>query len=151
MAIHSHRLTFVSVLVFTNLTIAGLMLGTLYSDSFAYAVRANVTASNPIVVDPELEVELYFKGLKAPTSMIFLGPDDILVTQKNEGTVERIVNATQSPQPLITVPAASKDERGLLGMAISTDPSNKTFVFLYYTEKGAKKGEAMNRDRKSVV
>lgn len=143
MAIHSHILTFVSVLVLTNLTIAGLMLVTFYSDSFAYAVRANVTASNPIVVDPDLDVELYFKGLRAPTSMIFLGPDDILVTQKNEGTVERIVNATQSPQPLITVPAASKDERGLLGMAISTDPSNKTFVFLYYTEKGAKKGEAL--------
>ena len=62
--IRSHRLTFVSVLVFTNLTIAGLMLGTLYSDLFAYAVRANVTASNPIVVDPELDVELYFKGLR---------------------------------------------------------------------------------------
>ena len=75
--------------------------------------------------------------------MIFLGPDDILVTQKNEGTGEKIVNATQSPQPLITVPATSKDERGLLGMAISTNPSNKTFVFLYYTEKGAKKGEAL--------
>ncbi len=113
-------------------------------DSLVYATRANVSSSNPVVNDPNLNVTLYFKGLKAPTSMIFLGAHDILVTQKNEGTVERIVNGVKYTQPLITVPVASKDERGLLGIATSKDPvSEKNHVFLYFTEKGSTKGEAL--------
>ena len=133
----------VVVLMLSTIAFMGYLILIIPYDSYTYAVRANVTASNPIVVNPQLDVEVYFKGLRAPTSMIFLGPDDILVTQKNEGTVERIVNRTLSSQPLITVPAASKDERGLLGIAVSSNEGNKTSVFLYYTEKGAKKGEAL--------
>jgi glucose/arabinose dehydrogenase len=114
------------------------------NDSFAYGARPNVTSSNPVVNDPNLTVNLYFRGLKAPSSMIFLAPNDILVTQKNQGTVERIVNGVKHPEPLLTVPVASKDERGLLGMATSKDPvSKKTYVFLYYTEKGSMKGEIL--------
>ena len=109
-----------------------------------YGARLNVTSSNPVVNDPDLKVDLYFKGLKAPTSMIFLAPDDVLITQKNEGTVERIVNGVKIPEPLLTVPVSSKDERGLLGIATSTESvSNKTYVFVYYTEKGPIKGQAL--------
>jgi glucose/arabinose dehydrogenase len=76
--------------------------------------------------------------------MVFIGPNDILVTQKNDGTVIRIVNGTKVIQPLITVPVASKDERGLLGLDVSNDPTgNKTHAFLFYTEKGPVKGEAL--------
>lgn len=57
-------------------------MGFLAYDSQIYAIRANVTTSNPVVIDSRLSIDLYYKGLKAPTSMIFLGPDDILVTQK---------------------------------------------------------------------
>lgn len=113
-------------------------------DSLIYGARPNVTSSNPVANDPNLRIDLHSKGLKGPTSMSFIGPDDILVTQKNEGTVERIVNGIKIPQPLLTVPVASKDERGLLGMVISKDPvSKKSYVFLYYTEKGPSKGEAL--------
>ena len=76
--------------------------------------------------------------------MVFIGPNDILVTQKNDGTVIRIVNGTKVIQPLITVPVASKDERGLLGLDVSNNPTdNKTDAFLFYTEKGPVKGEAL--------
>jgi glucose/arabinose dehydrogenase len=120
------------------------VLGYSSNNSLAYAARPNVSSSNPVVTDPSLTVNLYFKGLKAPTSMTFLGPDDILVTQKNVGTVERIENGVKHAEPLITVPVASKDERGLLGIATSNDPNNnKTHVFLYYTEKGPKKGDIL--------
>ena len=41
----------------------------------------------PIVVnDPNLKVETVFKGLRSPTSMAFLGPNDILVLEKDEDT-----------------------------------------------------------------
>jgi glucose/arabinose dehydrogenase len=113
-------------------------------DIFAYAARAKVAESNPILTDPNLNVELVANGLRAPTSMVFIGPNDILVTQKNDGTVIRIVNGTKVMQPLIAVPVASKDERGLLGLDVSNDSTgNKTDAFLFYTEKGPVKGEAL--------
>jgi hypothetical protein len=35
--------------------------------------------------------------------MAFLGPNDMLVTEKDAGTVRRIVNSTELPQPLLEV------------------------------------------------
>ena len=40
----------------------------------------------PTVNDDNLRVELVSSGLDFPTSMAFLGPEDILVLEKNEGT-----------------------------------------------------------------
>jgi hypothetical protein len=31
----------------------------------------------PVISDPKLKAELVFEGLKFPTNMAFLGPDDI--------------------------------------------------------------------------
>ena len=50
----------------------------------------------PTILDPNLKAEVVFRGLKYPTSMAFLGPNDILVTEKDAGTVRRIVNGTES-------------------------------------------------------
>src|SRR5919112_4999487 len=47
----------------------------------------------PSIKDPNLGVELVSSdGLELPTSMAFLGPNDILVLEKEKGTVQRIVN-----------------------------------------------------------
>ena len=46
----------------------------------------------PTMNDSHLKAEVVFKGIRFPTSMAFLGPNDILVLEKNEGTVRRIVN-----------------------------------------------------------
>jgi aldose sugar dehydrogenase len=144
MMINLSRDIYIALSFLLTLSSFVVVLGLFSYDSFVYAARPNVTTSKPIVNDPNLTVDLYFKGLKKPTSMIFLGPDDILVTQKNEGTVERIVNGVKNTEPLVTVPVASKDERGLLGMATSKDPiSKKTYLFLYYTEKGPMKGQIL--------
>jgi len=142
--INLHIEFFITLAFLVTLSGLGFLLGFFSYDSSVYAARANVTTSKPVVNDPNLTVDLYFKGLKAPTSMIFLGPDDILVTQKNQGTVERIVNGVKHVVPLLKVPVATKDERGLLGMTTSKDPvSKKAYVFLYYTEKGPMKGEIL--------
>ena len=67
-----------------------------------------------------LKVETVFKGdLESPTSMAFLGPNDILVLEKNAGAVQRIVNGHMLPKPVLKVPIASKVERGMLGIAIA--------------------------------
>ena len=51
--------------------------------------------------------------------MAFLGPEDILVTEKNTGNVIRVMNGVVSQQPLLHLNITKKDERGLLGLAIS--------------------------------
>ena len=92
-----------------------------------------------------LKVEEVTDGLDFPTSMAFLGPDDILVLEKNEGTVRRIINGVMLERPLLNVDVASEGERGMLGIAIAREEkdsaiegnnnnNNITYVFLYYTE-----------------
>jgi glucose/arabinose dehydrogenase len=93
--------------------------------------------NEPTIVDQNtnLTIEKYAGGMQFPSSMAFLGPDDILVLEKNTGQVRRIVNGTTFEEPLLDVPVAVKDERGLLGIAVTKDnQNNATFVYLYYTE-----------------
>jgi aldose sugar dehydrogenase len=94
--------------------------------------------SQPIINDRNLKVELYAQGLKTPTSMAFLGSKDILVTEKDDGTVRRVVNGNLLPQPLLQVPVAIKSERGMLGLDIAKHTNGPIYVFLYYTESGGK-------------
>ena len=91
--------------------------------------------SRPFLWDPKLKAEPVFTGINFPTSMAFLGNDDILVLEKNEGTVRRIVNGTMLEDPLLKVNVSSTGERGMLGIAVvKRDNENKSpYVFLYFT------------------
>ena len=53
--------------------------------------------------------------------MTFLGPNDILILNKNNGTVYRILNGTILKDPLLDVKVADQRERGLLGITTSKD------------------------------
>lgn len=130
---HSSLITIIMLLVFHLI---------LYPPTYAKA--------EPVVNDPNLKVELITEGIKFPTSMAFLGPDDILFLEKNEGTVKRIVNGNVLPEPLLDVNVANKAERGMLGIAISKNESIVgekpiTYVFLYYTETKNKDGEDLEK------
>src|ERR671933_2882056 len=97
----------------------------------------SVLAQPTIAKDPNLKVELVAQGLKLPTSMAFLGPNDILVLEKESGTVQRIVNGKMLTQPLLQVPVSTTDERGMLGIAVAKHSNGvPTYVFLYYTKDG---------------
>jgi glucose/arabinose dehydrogenase len=94
-------------------------------------------ASQEIVNGKILNVERVFLGLDNPTNMAFIGPNDILVLEKNEGTVQRIVNGVMLSKPLLDVNVANDIERGMLGIAVGKkgyNIFNNTYVFLYYTE-----------------
>jgi glucose/arabinose dehydrogenase len=120
-----------------------------HSSSIAYAaVSKRQSDSGPTIKDPNLTAKIVFRGgLKFPTSMAFLGPDDILVLEKNEGTVKRIVNGVMLQEPLLDVNVANKAERGMLGIAVAKKQQQRnnnnnnttTYVFLYYTEAAGKK------------
>jgi glucose/arabinose dehydrogenase len=113
-----------------------------YPANAAY-VKSTVAPNGPTVNDPNLKVEKVFSGeLNVPTSMAFLGPNDILVLEKNKGIVDRIVNGKLMPQPVLQISNIANEEVewGLLGIAIDkrgNDASSPTYVFLYYTEKGS--------------
>jgi glucose/arabinose dehydrogenase len=88
----------------------------------------------PIINDPNLKVELIVQGLDLPTTMAFLGPNDILVLEKDKGTVQRIVNGKILPEPLLDVNVATSVERCMCGIAVSQSDTGITYVFLYFTE-----------------
>jgi glucose/arabinose dehydrogenase len=87
-----------------------------------------------VIEDPNLHVELVSDGPELPTSMAFLGPDDILVLEKEKGTVQRIVNGKLLPTPVLTVDVASQVERCMCGIAVSKSDSGTVYAFLYFTE-----------------
>jgi glucose/arabinose dehydrogenase len=111
---------------------------------FCYLLNANVGTivfaqedNKPVLNDATLGLELVSSSLKDPTSMAFIGPNDILITEKNTGTVQRILNGEILEEPLLDVSVNGEDERGLLGIAVSKNlTAAKTYVFLFYTEAG---------------
>ena len=104
--------------------------------SHAFYVRARPESSGQVLIDPSLKVEPVFSdGLKGPTtSMAFLGPNDILVLEKNTGKVQRILNGNLQEKPLLQANVSTEVELGMLGIAISKNQAGKPFVFLYYSE-----------------
>lgn len=90
--------------------------------------------SAPEVNDPDLEVQLIYKGLAFPTQMAFLAEKDILVLQKNDGKVQRITDCTLQPEPVLDLPVANLVERGLLGIAVSDEQEDgKKYAFIFFT------------------
>jgi glucose/arabinose dehydrogenase len=144
------------ITVFTSVSLSILMLLTWISFgdyggnylSPAYAAKEQSNSEGPIIDDPNLVVQPVYQGLKSPTAMAFIAPNDILVLEKDEGTVQRIVNGKILQEPLLQVVVDSKDERGMLGIAIATKDAapigteprhSPTNVFVFFTE--AKLGE----------
>jgi glucose/arabinose dehydrogenase len=116
-----------------------------YNDVITYAqeeiegVNASIGGGEdeeqPSIKDPNLGVQLVSSDtLEFPTSMAFLGPDDILVLEKEKGTVQRIVNGEMLPTPILTVAVATEVERCMCGIAVSKSDSGTVYVFLYFTE-----------------
>ena len=68
------------------------------------------------VSDPELSVETVVTGLASPTTLDFLGPDDLLVLEKQSGRVRRVLNGMLLGT-VLDVPVNSQSERGMLGIA----------------------------------
>lgn len=127
--------------------ISGGTLSIIYAVDSTYSQTA---AGQPIINDPKLKADLVFQGLQNPTSMAFLGPNDILVLEKDQGTVQRIVNGNMLSQPILSANVATEGERGMLGIAVdkhtaANGATSTTFVFLYYTESSGNGSPSGNR------
>lgn len=108
----------------------------IFQFSYGAYAKAPLSPHGPTVNDNSLTVEKITEGLDFPTSMSFLGNNDILVTEKNTGIVKRVLNGQVQDTPALDVSVANSIERGLLGIAVSKHPDGKTYVFLSYTESG---------------
>jgi glucose/arabinose dehydrogenase len=111
-------------IIFLMLTLPNLTMNSISTGQLGIS-------NEPKVNDPNLEIQLVSRGLQNPANMAFLGPDDILVLEKNDGTVRRIVNGVMLPEPVLDVEVANLVERGMLGIDVAR---NQNYVFLYYTE-----------------
>ena len=123
----------ISPLQSNYLILVALLIG--FTSLFLIGHNINVYGQNgdtelPRVNDTNLQIQEYASGFKFPTGMNFLGPDDILVIEKNTGVVKEIRNGTVVGT-VLDVNVANVSERGLLGIAISEEPK---YVFLFYTE-----------------
>ena len=108
------------------------------------SAQKSVNKKEPIINDPNLKADLVANGLELPTGLAFLGPNDILVIEKEKGTVQRIIDGTILAEPLLDVNVGRVSERGLLGIAVSKNVTagtdHHTYVFLFYSETLAKDG-----------
>ncbi len=84
--------------------------------------------TKPIVLDSDFKIEEFVSGLIAPVNMEFVG-DDLLVLEKNSGTVRHIKNNKLLDSPVLDIEVANYGERGLLGIT-----SVKNEVYLFFTE-----------------
>ncbi|HEX5904908.1 MAG TPA: PQQ-dependent sugar dehydrogenase [Candidatus Nitrosocosmicus sp.] len=109
----------------------------------------------PSIDDPSLKLDLVMDGLQSPTSMAFLTDNSILITHK-EGTISKLdLNAPTSLQPILELNNVnSKNERGLLGIAINNNilgDTSRTGInqtgefdaYVFVTETGTQSGQEM--------
>ena len=94
----------------------------------------SLAAAAPSTRDPGLSVQEIASGLSAPTNIAFIGAEDILVLQKNDGHVRRVISGILQADPVLDVAVDNASERGLLGIAVHPDFPTSPFVYLYYTE-----------------
>src|SRR5918992_1454731 len=130
------KMTFFLLLFFVSLMIFLILLSG-FSYYYPLIASARIVQSNSglAIHDTTLEAAVIYEGLDFPSNMAFLAPNDILVLEKENGKVQRIVNGNISQDPVLDVNVANEYERGMLGIAVAKNETiSKTYVFLSYTE-----------------
>lgn len=107
-------------------SVAVVLLASLGTESIAQP-------ATPQMVDSNLLVRPVVSGLVTPTSMAFLGENDLLVLEKGSGKVLRVVNGVVH-STVLDLAVNSASERGLLGIALHPQFPANPKVFLYWTE-----------------
>lgn len=92
----------------------------------------------PTLADPALRIE-EIGGLTDPTQLTFLGPNELLVTEKTTGRVMHVRDG-EVVGPAVQLKANYADERGVLGIAAHPQFAQNSYVYVYWTWSG--EGEA---------
>jgi aldose sugar dehydrogenase len=94
---------------------------------------ARAQQAGPAMLDQNLDVRMTASGLVTPISLAFIGADDMLVTEKNTGQVQRITGGIVK-ETVLDLAVNYASERGLLGMALHPNFPANPGVYLYWTE-----------------
>jgi len=86
------------------------------------------------LTDPALRWSEIVSGLSQPTAMAFIAADDILVLQKADGKVRRVIHGVLQAVAVLDVNVDNDSQRGLLGLALHPNFPANQFVYLFYTE-----------------
>jgi aldose sugar dehydrogenase len=110
-----------------------ILAGLVVAVSSVLVGSAQAQPLGPEMLDPRLDVRTVVEGLVTPTSLAFLGENDMLVLEKQTGRVQRVVNgAIQST--VLDLAVNNFSERGLLGIALHPEFPSEPSVYLYWTE-----------------
>ena len=102
-----------------------------------------IVLTNLSVNPVSFNLEVIAEGLFVPWSIVFTGPDRLLVSERN-GSIREVANKKLNPSPLITFKSvAVQQEAGLLGLALDPDYKNNQFLYACYTT--TKNGVLVNR------
>jgi glucose/arabinose dehydrogenase len=112
-----------------SLALVVAVLCALLAQSGAPVGRAQ---AGPSMLDPSLTVREVAAGFTTPSSIAFIGSNDLLVLEKNTGKVIRVTNdVSQSTVLDLSVNFAS--ERGLLGIALHPNFPTNPGVYLFWS------------------
>jgi glucose/arabinose dehydrogenase len=117
---------------------------TMFSIAFITALLfcTSIVFAKPIAANPKFNIERIFTGHFNPSSMSFLGPNDILILDRDVGKVYRIISGKVADKPLIDLNVGTIGYRGLLGIAVAVSKdTNLTSVFLYFTKTPSRDGQ----------
>src|ERR687895_702614 len=157
--------------------LAGIGIGIIAAIALFFVFMSGTILENgesgPKLPDPyeqSMEIETVAEGLSLPTSMEFVDNENILVLEKDHGTVRLVSswNRTLEKEPVLKLNVENEAECGLLGVAILRDNNvrNKEYsinndnndstnigfvnnesspiVYLYYTERSEFENENEN-------
>lgn len=120
-----------------TLVLTGIFLNLFLANPLAYpspVEQCSINCLEPTVIDPNLGIDVVASGLNAPSNMVFVNDDEILVLERYSGIIKRIINDTLEQEPLLDLNIASgAGERGLLGIALSKTTEH-SYIFIYFTE-----------------
>ncbi|HET8684391.1 MAG TPA: PQQ-dependent sugar dehydrogenase [Micromonosporaceae bacterium] len=106
---------------------AGILVATVLAGTPASA------QGGPMMLHPNLAVRTAATGLVTPTTMAFLGRDDLLVLEKVTGRVQRVAGGAVHGT-VLDLAVNFGSERGLLGIALHPSFPANPGVYLYWTE-----------------
>src|ERR1043165_2559377 len=101
----NNLMIFVSML-FVSMIFTASSMG-ISNFSYGAYVKAPQAPNGPTVKDDRLKVEKVVDGLNVPTSIAFLGPNDILITEKETGKVMRVLDGQLQDEPALDVNVAT--------------------------------------------
>lgn len=116
------------------------LVATLVLFTVASIPAAGVLAqtAEPTMLHPRLDVQPVVTGLTQPTTMAFLGPNDLLVLQKAAGLVRRVSLVggfwVLQSSPVLDLAVNNVGGRGLMGIALHPNFPTNPGVYLYWTE-----------------